>query len=179
MLSTNQTEYNNIRRQRNSENCTCEHLQFILFGFGKWKKEIVAITKKRLFNDSNWLNKLFSKKMNDIGSWLSHHFLQFEKYPFSLRKIKEKKKNKITVQITCAHSHSDTCPPHTLFHFIYPIYNFVEFFSLLFNKPSDHRFIALFFALLFLIDISIRILHTISFQFGIISIFIIIQSIGV
>lgn len=74
-----------------------------------------------------------------------------------------KKQMKITVQITCAHSHSDTCPPHTLFHFIYSIFNFVEFFSLL-NKPSpfceeisiNQISFYCFFALLFFIGVSIR-----------------------
>lgn len=66
--------------------------------------------------------------------------------PFSsIQKIfffnaKNQKKKKITVQITCAHSHSDTCPPHTFFQFVHSIYNFVEFFSR-FNKPSDEEFV--------------------------------------
>lgn len=72
------------------------------------------------------------------GPWLSHHFLQFKKYSFSMRKIKRERKRKSQFKSHALIVIVTHVPPHTRFQYIYSIYNFVEFCSR-FNKPSDEE----------------------------------------
>lgn len=144
-------------------------MQFILFGFWNWKKEIVSIKrrKKKAVQQFQigWNIIVFKRKWTMRFNWwlrfvyptMAHGFLiiffNSKNIRFHYEKLKQKRnKTKITVQITCAYSHIVTHVHHTLFSiFVYSIYNFVQFFSLLIQQTKWSPFYCccFFFSLCF------------------------------